>query len=224
MAQGNCLHRALLQMALRRARRASVPPPVSANAVFVNIPYDKGFSRLYLAYIVGLTQLGLDPRATLGIPGGERRLDRILALIKSCRYSIHDLSRVQLDRNPPATPRFNMPFELGLAVTWSKLFPRQHTWFVFESKTRRVQKSLSDLDGSDPNIHDGTVEGVMREVCNAFVRSRSARPNVPEMMRTYRGLSRRLNAITAAAGARSIFEARIFDDLCFAAKAAISSA
>ncbi len=96
--------------------------------------------------------------------------------------------------------------------------------FCVESKVRRVQKSLSDLDGTDPNIHDGTVEGVMREICNAFVRTRAARPNVPEMMRTYRGLSRKLNAITAAAGARDVFEARVFDDLCFAAKAAISHA
>ena len=199
-----------------------MPQPVSPDAVFVNIPYDEGFRRLYLAYIIGLTQLGLEPRATLGIPGGERRLDRILALIQSCRYSIHDLSRVQLDRNPPRTPRFNMPFELGLTVTWAKLNPDRHSWFVFETKARRVQKSLSDLDCSDPNIHDGTVEGVMREICNAFVRSRAVRPSVPEMMRTYRGLSRKLNAITAEAGARSVFEARIFDDLCFAAKAAIS--
>jgi hypothetical protein len=115
-----------------------------------------------------------------------------------------------------------MPFELGLTVTWAKLNPAQHSWFVFEARPRRVQKSLSDLDGSDPNIHDGTVEGVMREICNAFVRSRAARPAVPEMMRTYRGLSSKLNEIIAAAGARSVFEARIFDDLCFAAKAAIS--
>ena len=163
----------------------------------MNIPYDEAFRRLYLAYIVGLTHIGLEPRATLGIPGGERRLDRILALIQSCRYSIHDLSRVQLDRTPPCTPRFNMPFELGLAVTWAKLTPRNHSWFVFETRARRAQKSLSDLDGSDPHIHDGTVEGVMREVCNAFVRTRSARPTIPEMMRTYRGLSRNLNAITA---------------------------
>lgn len=199
-----------------------MPPPVKPNAVFVNIPYDRRSRSLYLAYIVGLTQLGLEPRTTLGIPGGERRLDRILALIQSCRYSIHDLSRVQLDRNPPRTPRFNMPFELGLAVTWAKLNPGQHSWFVFESRERRVQKSLSDLNGTDPNIHDGTVEGVMREICNAFVRARSARPDVPEMMRIYHGLSRKLDAITAAAGARSVFEARIFDDLCFAAKAALT--
>jgi hypothetical protein len=197
-------------------------PLVKPNAVFVNIPYDERFRRLYLAYIVGLTHLGLEPRATLGISGTERRLDRILALIQSCRYSIHDLSRVQLDRTPPCTPRFNMPFELGLTVTWAKLNPAQHSWFVFEARPRRVQKSLSDLDGSDPNIHDGTVGGVMREICNAFVRSRAARPAVPEIMRTYRGLSSKLNEIIAAAGARSVFEARIFDDLCFAAKAAIS--
>jgi hypothetical protein len=62
----------------------SVPiPPVRPNAVFLNIPYDDRFRRQYLAYIVGLSQLGLQPRATLGIPGGERRLDRILALIQS---------------------------------------------------------------------------------------------------------------------------------------------
>jgi hypothetical protein len=42
------------------------------------------------------------------------------------------------------------------------------------------------------------------------------------MMRTYRELSRKLDAIMATAGSRSVFEARVFDDLCFAAKAAMS--
>lgn len=127
--------------------------------------------------------LGLEPRATLGIPGGERRLNRILALIQSCRYSIHYLSRVELDRNSPATPRFNMPLELGMSVTWQQLNPYRHTWFVLETRQRRLQKSMSDLDGTDPNIHGGTVEGVMRELCNAFVRRRGPRPTVPEMTR-----------------------------------------
>ena len=126
-----------------------------------------------------------------------------------------------MDRTPPRTPRFNMPFELGLAVSWASLSHHPHTWFVFETQIRRVQKSLSDLDGSDPNIHNGTVKGVMRELCNAFVRSEALRPTVPEMMRTYRRVSHKVGAITAAAGARSLFEARVFDDLCFAAKAAI---
>jgi hypothetical protein len=94
-----------------------VPKPiVDPKAVFLNIPYDRAFRNLYLAYIVGIYQFELKPRVTLGIPGGARRLDRILDLIQSCPISIHDLSRVEMDRSAPATPRFNMPFELGLAV------------------------------------------------------------------------------------------------------------
>jgi hypothetical protein len=194
-------------------------PPVVPNAVFINIPYDKRFQRLYLAYIVGLTHLGLQPRATLGIPGGERRLNRILALIQGCRYSIHDLSRVELDRNAPPTPRFNMPLELGLTVTWEMLNPARHTWFVFETRRRRLQKSMSDLDGTDPNIHGGTVEGVMRELCNAFVRRNGPAPTVPEMMRVYRRTVRQLPDVLRNAGTDSPFEARVFEDLCFVARA-----
>lgn len=199
-------------------------PPLAgratANAVFLNIPYDQGFRFLYLAYIVGLVHLGFEPRATLGLPDGTRRLDKIIAEIQGCRYSIHDLSRVGLDRNPPfTTPRFNMPFELGLAVAWERLNPKSHTWFVFEAKAYRMQKSLSDLNGSDPRIHGGQVAGVMRELSNAFRRSRN-QPTVPGMMSVYRIVTRRLETIMADTGAESLFEARAFQDLCYAAKIA----
>jgi hypothetical protein len=84
---------------------------------------------------------------------------------------------------------------------------------------RRVQKSLSDLDGSDALIHEGRAEGVMRELCNAFVRQRDPRPNVPQMMRNYRQVVRQLDDVLEAAGANSVFEARAFADLCFVARA-----
>jgi hypothetical protein len=77
--------------------------------------------------------------------------------------------------------------------------------------------SLSDLDKTDPNIHDGTAEGVMCELGNAFVR-RGPQPTVPEMMHTYRQVHRKLDEILTNAGTKSLFEARIFKDLCFAAK------
>jgi hypothetical protein len=120
------------------------------NTVFLNIPYDDGFRLLYLAYISGLIHLGLKPRATIEIPGGQNRLDKIFDLIRSCRYSIHDLSRVQLNRTPPPTPRFYMPFELGLAVASAKLDSVPQDWFIFETMNRRASKSLSDLSGTDP--------------------------------------------------------------------------
>jgi hypothetical protein len=102
--------------------------------VFLNIPYDKKFERLFLAYIAGLSAFGLVPRATLEIPDSSRRLDKILKLIRNCRYSIHDLSRVELDRKKPRTPRFNMPFELGLTVAYQKQAKsKKENWYVFES-------------------------------------------------------------------------------------------
>jgi len=145
------------------------PPPFNPKAIFLNIPYDRDFESLYLAYIVGIYQLDLVPCIASGIPGGERRLDRIISLIQGCRYSIHDLSRVELSATPPATPRFNMPLELGLTITWAKLHPSRHTWFLWESEPRRLQKSISDLDGTDPYIHSGTVAGLLTELRNAFV-------------------------------------------------------
>ena len=209
-----------MEASLRRERAHvyAQPPEYSEKAVFLNIPYDERFLRLYIAYISGLIHLGLDPRATIEIPGGRNRLDKIIDLIRSCRYSIHDLSRVELDRTPPATPRFNMPFELGLAVASAKLDSVPHDWFVFETVHRRASKSLSDLSGTDPNIHHGTVEGVMRELCNAFVRqSREERVSVPEMMKTYRAVSLLAGDIQRKTRARSLFEASAFQQIYFAA-------
>lgn len=194
------------------------PPELSQNSVFLNIPYGDRFRRLYLAYIAGLIHLGLNPRATLEIPGGRNRLEKILELIRACRYSIHDLSRVELDRTPPCTPRFNMPFELGLTVASTQIDDAPHDWFVFEAVNRRAAKSLSDLAGTDANIHHGTVEGIMRELCNAFVRRSRESVSVTDMIRIYRALGRLVAQIESRTRARSLFEAGAFRLLCSTAR------
>lgn len=195
-----------------------MPPQPNPNAVFLNIPYDQDFQSLYIAYIVGLYQLGLTPFLTSGIPGGERRLDRILALIQSCRYSIHDLSRVELSATPPATPRFNMPLELGLTITWAKMHPKRHTWFLWESIHRRIQKSMSDLDGTDAHIHSGTVVGVLGELRNAFVRDGA--PSVQAMMVAYSAVESSIHEILEGAGTRNLYAAATFRELCLLARGA----
>ncbi|HEV2416475.1 MAG TPA: hypothetical protein VGX94_01590 [Terriglobia bacterium] len=151
------------------------------------------------------------------VPGGERRLARIFELIRSCRYSFHDLSRVELDPRRPATPRFSMPFELGLMVGWDKLHPQEHTWFVFEAKERRLLKSLSDLAGTDVYIHDGQPRGLFRQLSNALVRSEYP-PTVEQMVIVRRGLQAALPSIRKRAGARSAFEARVFAELVVTAR------
>jgi hypothetical protein len=58
-----------------------------------------------------------------------RRLEGIISLIESCRYSIHDMSRVELDSTPLPTPASQYAFEPGLSVLDSDREPTAHTWF-----------------------------------------------------------------------------------------------
>jgi hypothetical protein len=189
------------------------PLPLDPVAVFLNIPYDEEFRNLYIAYIVGLYQLGFTPHLSSEMPGGARRLDRILDLIQSCRYSIHDLSRVELSSAPGSAPRFNMPLELGMTITWQILNPNLHTWFVCESEPHRLQRSASDLNGSDPNIHFGTPEGVLSEVRSAFWREGA--PSVRRMMEHYRFIDANVDAILDRNGTSNLFSLAVFKELCW---------
>jgi len=58
----------------RRAQSGRNTVKVDPDTVFLNVPYDKEFESLYLAFIAGLSGLGLIPQAVLQIPGSERRL------------------------------------------------------------------------------------------------------------------------------------------------------
>ncbi|MBI4517158.1 MAG: hypothetical protein HY699_15235 [Deltaproteobacteria bacterium] len=193
--------------------------PKRRTTVFLNIPYDAKFERLYLAFIAGLTGLGLDPRCVLEIPPQARawnRLDRIVQLLQSCDASIHDLSRVERSHEPPRCPRFNMPFELGLAVGLSQLSDT-HRWFVFEAKAYRLQKSLSDLNGFDPFVHEGTPEGVMRALTNAFVAD-GPLPAVDDLMELYRAVRSVALAMKRRDGTKVLFMARHFRELVVASR------
>src|ERR1035437_5404675 len=188
------------------------------DSAFLNIPYDPAYEEHFLAYIAGLAAFGLNPRATLEVTSGERRLNRIFNLISTCKYSFHDLSLVQLDRNPPATPRFNMPFELGLVVGWQNAAPSGHDWFVFESARHRIQKSLSDLNGTDPFVYGPNPEGILREIRNALARH-DLQPTAEQMWDIFDIL--RVDGrpyILRKTGASSVFEPRPFAELVVMAR------
>ena len=169
------------------------------QSVFLNIPYDAEFEELYLAYIVGLTQLGLKINATLALPNQDR-LKRIVGLIEKSDVSIHDLSRIE---SSSGIPRFNMPLELGLALFRSHVTRGRHRVFVFEKKAYRVQRSTSDVNGIDPQIHKGRPKGVMAGLRNIF--NQPDGTTVPEMLSSYRAVRRKLPELRRNAGSRSLF-------------------
>ena len=163
-----------------------------AGDVFLNIPFASTHEFIYIALIAGLAGLRLNPRCILEIPPQQNRLQRLFELIGGCAYSIHDLSFVRLSSGTgPRVPRFNMPFELGIAVAIALAEQEgdQHQFRIFEAKPYRLQKSLSDVLGHDPYIHDGRAEGVLEALLNVF----SSLPDSPEpaeLRRLYKQLRR----------------------------------
>jgi hypothetical protein len=182
------------------------------RSAFLNIPYDNGFRDLYLAYIVGLTQLGFRINIAIAVPN-QGRLATIIQLIEKSDYSIHDLSRVEVVHG---IPRFNMPVELGLALYRSHLTRGKHKVFIFEGKRYRAQRSTSDVNGIDPQIHNGSIKGLMSGLRNIF-RQPGDVTTVPEMLASYRAVQEKLPELRRNAGSKSLFEAAIFRDLTVAA-------
>ena len=182
------------------------------RSVFLNIPYDDGFENLFTAYVVGLTQLGLRISAALAVPN-QGRLETIIDLIEKSDFSIHDLSRVELSHG---VPRFNMPVELGLALYRSRVTRGKHRIFIFDRNRREAQRSTSDVNGIDPQIHNGTVKGLMSGLRN-ILRQRGDVTTVPEMLASYRAVQQKLPALRRNAGSKSLFEPAIFQDLTLAA-------
>ena len=122
-------------------------------------------------------------------PSSRFQLERIIDLIVAAKYSFHDLSMMGLDRAAPRTPRFNMPFELGIAVAAARLGNEDHQWFVFDTRRHRVQKACSDLGGVNVRIHNKTPESVLRCLMNALSR-KGPRPTYDNLLEIYAGVAK----------------------------------
>jgi len=166
---------------------AEPPAPIDGQSVFLNVPFDTDYAPLFLALIARLTALGHTPRCVLEVPsGGRNRLERIFGLLESCDASIHDLSRITLSA-PQEVPRFNMPFELGMAYALAQKV--SHDFFVLEEKPFSLQVSLSDLNGYDPHIHHSTPSGALRCILDCFG-APSGVPSMPALEVLARQLSK----------------------------------
>jgi hypothetical protein len=194
--------------------------------VFINIRFDQQGERLYLALIAGIVGVGLNPRCVVEVPRSSDRLRRIFNLIRSCAYSIHDLSCVQLSGvGNYRVPRFNMPFELGLAVAlreaqeaMQRRLRQKHEWAVFECVRYRLTHSLSDLNGYDQYTHRGAPDGILEAVADLFHNLPSPPKRDPaDLLKVYRAIRRFRRAKLPA----DAFTARSFAKLVVAAREAV---
>jgi len=110
-----------------------------------------------------------------------------------------------------------MPFELGLVVAWSTIGSPTHRWFVLEEVPHRLTKSLSDLNTTDPIIHHGSGEGVLKALSNALYRNAKS-PSLIELRMIYRDLKATASQFRSGRKGDSLFEAHAFKSLVYAAQ------
>lgn len=155
----------------------AAPPELS---VFINCPFDDAYAPLLDAIVFGCVCAGFLPRVAQSTGAvATPRLDRILAELLACRYSIHDLSRWH-GEGPDNLARFNMPLELGMAlgVRGAARGRRAHQWMAMVPDDRTYQRVVSDLAGFDLVKHDGEQDGVLRVVLAWLIAQADARFDV----------------------------------------------
>ena len=130
-------------------------------AVFVNCPFDEPFKPLLDAILFAIHDCGFAARTALEESGsGETRLDKLVRVIGECRFSIHDISRTEITQSSPL-PRFNMPFECGLALGAIRyrrpLRSGSRDFHLMAADDFQDKRTLSDLAGQDASYHGKAV-------------------------------------------------------------------
>ena len=178
----------------------------SPTDVFLNVPYSPSYEKILVALTAALVAVGHRPRLTFEIAdGGQGRLKRIFSLLQSCRVSIHDLSAV----GQPV--RFNMPFELGLACAIKQQGGR-HNFLLLERRAHRLDRTLSDLKGIDPKIHQGRVASAIGAVLDVLGR-RGRDLSVSDVLPLHRYMMRLVPVLKRRHRAEELFATRIYGEL-----------
>jgi len=142
------------------------PPEFNKN-VFINCPFDDLYTPLFNAIVFAIHDIGFRPRCALEASNaGQFRLSKIQDIIAECKYSIHDLSRTELDA-ASGLPRFNMPLELGLDLgckRFGNAYQKEKVCLILDGEPYRYQKFISDIAGQDIYAHDAKERKVIQIV------------------------------------------------------------
>ena len=94
------------------------------------------------------------------------RFEKILDLITVCEFSVHDVSRVDLDTTS-GLPRFNMPLELGADLGLRLKGGARHARrriLVLDTVPHRYDQTLSDISGMDIEAHGNDARRLIKAV------------------------------------------------------------
>lgn len=175
------------------------------EGVFINVPFDRRYAKLFHALVFTVHECGFISRCALeSDDGSEIRINKLYQIIGSCSLGIHDLSRTTLD---PANrlPRFNMPLELGIYLGAKHFGDKQQkrkSALILERERYRYQKFCSDLAGQDIRAHSNTVVAAISAVRDWLRSARTSAviPSAAVIARRYIAFRRDLPAMCRAEG------------------------
>ncbi len=186
--------------------------PRPAGDVFINCPFDDEFAPAFRAFAV--IACGFRVRCAREMSDGtETRIDKLYNIIEQSRFSVHDLSRTELDPTNKL-PRFNMPLELGIflgAKRFGDSAQKMKRCLILGTEQYRFQKFISDLAGMDITAHGGDpgrIVGCIRDWL-VIVSKRKTIPDRAVVVDSFDRFIAGLPAIAKAAGLKP-------DDLIFA--------
>jgi hypothetical protein len=131
-------------------------PANYAKNVFINCPFDDEYQPLFNAMVFAVNDMGFRPKSAKDESNaGDIRFNKIQDLIEECKYSIHDISRADIDA-ATGFPRFNMPLELGLDLgckRYGKSHHQEKVLLVLDIEQFRYRDFISDIAGQDIKAH-----------------------------------------------------------------------
>ena len=130
--------------------------------IFINCPFDKEYvNDMLKPMLFFIIQKGLNPRLSLEVSdSGQFRLEKIINIIKECKYSIHDLSKIKAT-SVDEYARMNMPFELGVDFGIKSMNDEilsKKQFLILEAVKYDYMKALSDINGMDIKVHKNETE------------------------------------------------------------------
>lgn len=179
-----------------------MPDPKYTTSVFLNVPFDTRYRALFDALIFAVHDCGFVARSAFETDDGTQvRIDKLLHIIGSSKYGIHDISRTGLT-GPDRLPRFNMPLELGLFMGAKHFGGPPHNrkrGLVLDRDPHRYQKFCSDIAGQDIRAHGNDPDRAIRAVRNWLCASPEAKgktlPGADYIVRRYHAFKRQLPSL-----------------------------
>ncbi len=168
------------------------------RSVFVNCPFDNDYLPFLHAMVFSIHDCGFVARLAVEDTGAsEMRIDKITRIIRESCYSVHDISRVE-GAGPSNLPRFNMPFEAGLAMGATRfesppLGRLRRDFLLLDAQRYRDKQTLGDLAGQDSKSHENDPQKMVSAV-RGFLAAKAK----PDRTRGADAIWRRYESFSAA--------------------------